>query len=323
VAGAVDEVRPVAAARDVVPGGGVDVLAGGAHGRRAHGPGLRLVEEGVGLGHVAGDGAGVHAAGDVGAVAVRRRAAEVAEHELAGLDDPVARLVVRAGGVGTGGHDGEVHARVPLGEQPPAELGGDGGLGPPHERDLACLELGGDAVGGCTGAPQRVDLGRVLHRAQGRRHRRRPPPGRGRQPGLELDEELRPRPVPDGHHPGPTGERSGDADRVLRLLPGAHREDGGERLHARRLQPGDDEGGVLVPGDDQHREPLERHRLVPREPREVGAEAQQHHVDALRLHRRPHPGQPLAVHRLGCHHASPARARPGSPSMLVALLAAQ
>src|SRR3546814_4343481 len=84
-------------------------------------------------------------------------AAEVAEHGLALADHPVARFVVRAGRVGAGGDDGEVHTVVALGQDPPAELGRHVSLGAPDQLDLAGLELGGDAVDGRSGPSQRLD----------------------------------------------------------------------------------------------------------------------------------------------------------------------
>ena len=111
---------------------GVPTVAAATAGR------LRLVQHGVELGELGRRLAGVDAAGDVGAVAGavvgEHRAAEVAQHDLAGADDPVARLVVRAGRVRPGGDDGEVHPVVALGEQPAAEVGRHLGLGAPDQR---------------------------------------------------------------------------------------------------------------------------------------------------------------------------------------------
>ena len=124
----------------------------------------------------------MHAAGDVGAVAdavvAEHRAAEVAEHHLALADHAIAGLVVRAGGVGAGRDDGEVHAVVALGAQPAAELGRHLRLGAPDQLDVAGLELGGDAVGGRAGPAQRLDLGGVLAGAQRAHHLA--PPGEAR-----------------------------------------------------------------------------------------------------------------------------------------------
>ena len=110
VAGAVDEQLAVAGRLDDVAGGRVD--AGGGDARP--GPVARrllrrlqhLVErEEVG----AGVADGVRP-GRVRAVAGRHRAADVDDHRLAGPDDPVGQLVVRAGAVRPGRDDGEVHA---------------------------------------------------------------------------------------------------------------------------------------------------------------------------------------------------------------------
>ena len=131
-------------------GGAVDLLARRADGGGRHGGGLGLVQHGVGLGDLGGDFAGEHAAGDVGAVAVHRPA-EVAQHDLVLSDDPIAGVVVRAGGVLAGGDDREVDLLVALGDDPRRQVGRYLGLGASDQRDPAGLQLGRDAVDGGTG----------------------------------------------------------------------------------------------------------------------------------------------------------------------------
>ena len=62
--------------------------------------------------------------------------------------------------------DGEVHAMVAFGDEPAADVLRHLGLGAADQRDVARLQLRGDAVGGRGRAAQHGDLGRVLHGAQ-------------------------------------------------------------------------------------------------------------------------------------------------------------
>ena len=49
-------------------------------------------------------------------------------------------------------------------------------------------------------------------------------------------------------------------------------------------------------GQDEHREALERHRLVPAQPRQVGPDRQQQHVDADLAHPSADPVDPIGEH---------------------------
>ena len=80
---------------------------------------------------------------------------------------------------------------------------------------------------------------------------------------------------------------------VVRLLPGVQGEHLGALHHPRRLQAGHHERGVALPGQHEHRQPLQRHRLVAGEPREVGTHREQQHVDAGVGHARSDPGDAL------------------------------
>ena len=53
-----------------------------------------------------------------------------------------------------------------LGQDAGRQLGRHLGLGAPHERDVAGVQFGRDAVDGGTGSSERIDLGLVLHKAQ-------------------------------------------------------------------------------------------------------------------------------------------------------------
>src|SRR5690606_24613481 len=120
VAGAVDEVVAVAGLGDDVAGGGVDRLARDA-GADGFAGGVLGTPQHLVVGGEVGRGLAdaVHAGG-VGAVAAGHLAADVDHDRLAGLDDPVGDVVVRAGAVGPGGDDGEVDGGV---------AGGEDGLG--------------------------------------------------------------------------------------------------------------------------------------------------------------------------------------------------
>src|SRR4029077_4797184 len=93
--------------------------------------------------------------GDVGAVAVHG-AAEVAEHDVAALDHAVARVVVRAGGVGAGRASGEVRPLVTALEHALDELAVDVELGATGERTVT--HHVGDVVDDRGGGSQRGDL---------------------------------------------------------------------------------------------------------------------------------------------------------------------
>ena len=163
---------------DHLPGRRVDRLARRPDRGRDHRPGLGQVEHLVHVGRLGGHLARPDAAGDVGAVpdavTVEHGAAEVAQDDLAPFDRPVTRVMVGAGGVGPRGHDREVHAGVALVDQPAADVGGDVGLGPPHQRDGSRLELFGDPVRRGAGPSEGLDLVRILHRPQRTRHLARP-----------------------------------------------------------------------------------------------------------------------------------------------------
>src|SRR3954468_3125252 len=81
-------------------------------------------------------------AGGVGAIP-EHEATEVEHHRIAGLDDPVTRLVVRIGAVRTGSDDGEADLLVPEPPQELGEIGGDVGLPAACETALHDLAVRG------------------------------------------------------------------------------------------------------------------------------------------------------------------------------------
>ena len=112
----------------------------------------------------------------------------------------------------------------------------------------------------------------------------------------QLDEEPGPHLVADGRRRRPGGELGDDRRRVLGLLPRPQREHARLLDDPRRLEPGDHHRRLAVPRDDEHRQPLQRHRLVAREVRQVAADRQQQDVDALVGHRLADPVEPVEVH---------------------------
>ncbi len=300
----------------MVAGGRVHPLARCAHDRRGHRGPLGVVQHRVRLGDLARRLADVHAAGDVAAVAdalgVEHRAAEVAQHDLARPDHPAARLVVGAGGVGAGRHDGEVHVLMALVDDAPGQVGRHVGLAAPGQRDLAGLEVGRDAVDGLGRPPQRRYLGCVLDRPQGPDDARGPLERRARQRGLEVEHEAGPRPVADRHPAGRADQPGDDGDRVFGLAPGPQGEHVGPLGDTGRLQLGDDQRGVAVAGQDQHGQPLERHGRVAGQVGQVRADGQQRDVDSDLGHAGPDPGGALSQHRP--EHTASAGHPPMSPS---------
>src|SRR5664279_6528852 len=107
VTGPGDEVFPVAGPLDHAAGGGVDRLGGHTGPHRGDPGRLGPADELVDLVHPAGDlvaGCRRHHVGPcaVGEITAGHGAADVDHHDVAGLDDPVRCLVVRARTVGSG-----------------------------------------------------------------------------------------------------------------------------------------------------------------------------------------------------------------------------
>ncbi len=163
-------------------------------------------------------------------------------------------------------------------------------------------------VDGPSRARQRLDLGDVLHRAQRAGHL-----GAARERGrrervLEREHEAGPRPVADRDPAGAGHHARDDLHRILVLAPRPHHEIG-PRLDARRLELGDHEHRLGVGYDHEHREPLERHRGVAGEPRQVGSDRAQQRVDAALHHALAHASPPLGVGHIAQVSAAPTPAR--------------
>ena len=193
------------------------------------------------------------------------------------------------------GDDREVHDLVTLGNNPCTEIGGHLGLRAPDERDRACLQFGGDPVHGSPCSPQRSDLCRILRHPHRADDVDSAPEGGVRHERNQLDEESCPHLIPHGRHPRAPGETRNDLDRILGLGPGVEREHPSLFGNTRCLKTRDDEDCVPIAGNHEHRQALERHGVIAGEVRQVEAEREQHHVDALCGHRLSRPVEPGAI----------------------------
>ena len=156
----------------------------------------------------------------------------------------------------------------------------------------AAVELVGDAVGGGAGGAQGVDLGGVLDHAQRPDDVDGPAERRARQLRQQLDEEPGPHLVADGD----ASTRRAASPATIAVgssvsLPRPQREHARLLDDPRRLEPRHDHRGVAVARHDEHRQALQRHRLVPGQVRQVVADRHQQHVDAQVGHRLAHPVQ--------------------------------
>ena len=159
---------------------------------------------------------------------------------------------------------------------------------------------GDDPVDGGSRPAQRLDLGGVLHRPQRAEHRlggaeraawADGPGGRARS-APRCGRRGRPR------RDDPASSATSSTGSSV-SSHGAQREHVGPLDDPGRLEPGHDERGLAVAGQDQHGQPLQRHGLVAGQPGQVGADRQQERVDPVALH--PAPADP----------ARPGSAKPG------------
>ena len=188
---------------------------------------------------------------------------------------------MRAGGVRARGDDGEVGALVPAVEHALDELAVHVELGAARERARRASSRAIASTAARRGA-QRLDLGRVLHHAQ-----------RAGDVGRAAEARRRAARAGGRARSGPRcGRRSRPwsrcADRARRRSRSGRRSrpTGGPRTRRaarRRAAPraaGTTSTASPSARQHQHREPLERHRLVAGEVRQVGAGREQQHVDA-------------------------------------------
>ena len=198
--------------------------------------------------------------------------------------------MVWAGGVLAGGHDREVDLLVALGEDPRRQVGRH--LRPRCVRRAGCDRLGARRRSGRRRhrrPPARRSLPGPSPSAAGRR--RRPPAGT-RAPGSCGSSSTRKR----AHIWSPTASMRATGRRARATIavgssvspqgsssntPGCSTTRGASsrRDHHRR---------IAIDGHDQHRQPLERHRLIAGEIRQVVTHRQQQCVDSLVGHRLAH-----------------------------------
>ena len=151
------------------------------------------------------------------------------------------------------------------------DLVGHLGLGPADKGYLAGQQGVGDGVGGSSGGTDGRYLLGVLHRPQ----RADDLAGRlemgFRQGRLELEQVPGPASVRDAKAPPRSDEGGDDVACLLVLRPGSQLEKPRVMGDSRRLDLGDDQSCLVVDGQDEHRQTLERHRLVARQPGQVSA----------------------------------------------------
>ncbi len=205
-------------------------------------------------------------------------ATEIDDHDIARLDHPVGRMVMRRGAVRARADNGHARHLVALLD----EHGGDGprqlGLGP--TREPGPREARRDTVGGSAGAAKQGDLVGRLDQAEcgteapGRLERR------SAHRLLELQEKHRPGLIPDRSPRRRAREVGDDLHRVLRLTPRADGEGVGMRHDLRRLELRHNQRGFAFGRDDRHRQALQQRRVVPGEVHEIHADGHEQRVDA-------------------------------------------
>ncbi len=253
---------------------------------------------------------GVHATRDVGAVAdsvEQHRAAEVAQaRPRPARIDAVAGLVVGTGRVLAGGDDREVHPMVTLGQDATRQLGGHVRLGATDERDGTGLQRGAR----CDRRPRRRHAARAPRRGPSPRATDRSRRSRCGTRCSASGAAGRPR---TGSRCGcPTaatrGEPASSATRATGSSVSSHgtiRNTSGRSTTRGASSRGTTSVASPSTGQHQHREALERHGLVPDQPRQVGADREQQHVDLLTGHGGAHPVHPLLVHSAQANRADP------------------
>ena len=138
----------------------------------------------------------------------------------------------------------------------------------------------------CAARAQRLDLGVVLDDAQRADDRRSPGTNVGvGQRVLQREHEPRPGLVADRGAPRPhrRARRPARPDRRSRPTRTISNTSACG-VDPRRFEPRHDELRVAVAREHEHREPLERHRLVAGEVRQIGTDRQQQHVDIELVH---------------------------------------
>ncbi len=309
VTGSVDEVLAVPGLGDDSAGGAVDLLARCSHHGRRDRRLLRLEEHRVGVGHVGRDVARVHATGGVRAVSVHR-AAEVAQHDLVLPNHPRAGMMMRARGVLTRSHDREVHDLVTFGDDPRGQIGRHLGLGAADERNRART-----AARRRCGRRRRRAAASASSSAWSFIMRSGPTTSTARRYvalgicGKQLDQESGPHLVTDRNRPSAPDAIVATSAVGSSVSPhGNSSNTPGCRLDSRCLQTGNHHRGITVGGHDQHRQALERHRVIAGQVRQVVADRQQQRVDTLFRHRGTHAVESVEIDLAhAASQSSPAR----------------
>ena len=228
------------------------------------------------------------------AVVAVELAAEVEDDDVAVRDRTLAGLVVRRCGVRAAGHDREVRRPMTVLHQQPREVGRHLPLGPSRERQTD--DVRERRVRRRPGAPERVQLVRVLPRPQGAEHRGGRGPGERRRRGLEAQDVHTPDPVVHrrraarGEQPRDLGVGVDAVDPSVEL----GQPPGGRRGGQRALELRDQQHRIAVRAQDQQRRPLEGHRVVAGEIDEVPRRRHHHRAEPACPRIRRRSPQPLA-----------------------------
>ena len=219
--------------------------------------------------------------GAVRAVARGHGAADVHDHGVAGGQDPVRHLVMRAGGVRSRGHDHEVHGGVALGQDGLGDDRADLPFGQPGPQPAGDARV--HPVDGLARLAQRGDLGGSLpdpQRTQGAAGQRLAHAG---QRVTEPQHEQRPHPVGQADRRDAPEQAGDQAERVVGLLPrdDLQAERAGRRgLRGGQLQARHEQGRVAVRRDGQAGQAFQLLGVVAGDVAQVRAGRQQHGVQA-------------------------------------------
>jgi hypothetical protein len=195
-------------------------------------------------------------------------------------------MVMRTGSVLTCCDDGEVRDLMALLDDQCRQMCRYLRLGSADERNLAGLESSCDPIDGRSCGAECRDLGGILAHAQTPDDIDRTRVLHAGQHREQFDEKPCPHLIThcDVRRLVPTDDVGSDSDGVLGLLPCDDVEDGWQQVHSRCLESRNDECRPSFEGNDQHRQSLERHRLVADEVRHVEADRYEYDIDPMSNH---------------------------------------
>ncbi|CAI7632255.1 unnamed protein product [Penicillium discolor] len=264
-------------------GGRVDLRRRDPGAHRVHGRLLRADEGGDAIGcHRIGssDDVGPRA---VGVVAARHRAADVDDHHVVLLDDPVGDLVVRVSAVGPGADDDELDGPMPLLHDRRGDVGGDLPLGAAGAQPSGHAAVHG--IDRRAGSAQFGDLLVVLgHPALAEDGCRELEPGL--QPFPDRDDVQRGKRIRHPDAGDGTCRRGDEGVRIVAVDPvgdGQSELSDGRAAHLGELHPRDDDRRRALRRQDEGGQPLDGVTLDTEEVLQVGAGADDDRVEASLL----------------------------------------